>query len=113
MLCGSKDNAYNTFKRGVGCGIYTTNSPEACEYVLNDSKSRVVVVENKQQLSKILKIINNTNVRLIIQYTGQVDDDNNGLVIDVRILLLKIIQIVVIKNIFFKVGIIYQLWCRC
>ena len=37
------------------CGVYTTNSVEACEHVFRDCKSEIVVVENKQQLEKILK----------------------------------------------------------
>ena len=36
--------------RGVGCGIYTTNTAEACKFILEDSKAQIVVVENKQQL---------------------------------------------------------------
>lgn len=38
----------------VSAGIYLTNSPEACSYVLNHSKSEVVCVENQEQLDKIL-----------------------------------------------------------
>jgi long-chain acyl-CoA synthetase len=33
--------------------IYQTNSPEECEYVLENSDSRVVVVEDEEQLAKI------------------------------------------------------------
>ncbi|KAM6216712.1 LOW QUALITY PROTEIN: long-chain-fatty-acid--CoA ligase ACSBG2 [Rhynchocyon petersi] len=52
---------------GLCVGIYTTNSPEACQYVINDAKVNVLLVENYEQLQKILsdrmKI-----VKAIIQY---------------------------------------------
>lgn len=38
-------------------GIYTTNSPDACLYVANDSRANVIVVENQKQLDKILEVI--------------------------------------------------------
>ena len=66
------------------CGVYTTNSVEACEHVFRDCKSEIVVVENKQQLEKILKCKeNNIPIKKIIQYKGQVEDNENGLVISV------------------------------
>ena len=33
-------------------GIYTTNSPEQCQYVAHHSDSQIVVVENREQLEK-------------------------------------------------------------
>ncbi len=70
--------------RGIGCGIYATNSPEACEYVLKDSKSQIVVVENKMQLLKILKAKEKgLQIKKIIQYSGPVENGFDGLVIDV------------------------------
>ena len=45
------------FPSGFAVGIYTTNSPEACFYVANDCEANVIVVENKQQLSKILQVL--------------------------------------------------------
>ena len=41
------------------------------------------MVENKQQLDKIIKVKERTNVRLIIQYSGMVENDYDGLVINV------------------------------
>jgi len=35
-------------------GIYTTNGPDACEYVAKHSDSEVVVVENREHLYKFL-----------------------------------------------------------
>ena len=61
------------FKSGVGCGIYTTNSSEACEYVLKDSQAPIVVVENAYQLNKIVSSKNRTNVKKIIQYSDYSD----------------------------------------
>ena len=37
-------------------GIYATNSPEACHYVAENCEANVIVVENKNQLNKILKV---------------------------------------------------------
>jgi long-chain acyl-CoA synthetase len=40
---------------GITTPIYTTNTPEQCEYIINHSESSIVVVENQAQLGKILK----------------------------------------------------------
>ena len=42
--------------RGLATGIYTTNSPEACQYVAANCEANVLVVENQTQLEKILKV---------------------------------------------------------
>ena len=39
---------------GIAAGIYTTNSPAACQYISNHSAARVVVCENIAQLVKFL-----------------------------------------------------------
>lgn len=44
------------FQRGLATGIYTTNSPEACQYVAANCEANIVVVENQAQLSKILQV---------------------------------------------------------
>ena len=44
------------FSRGLAAGVYTTNSPEACQYVLENCKANIVVVENDKQLQKILQV---------------------------------------------------------
>ncbi|XP_072834125.2 long-chain-fatty-acid--CoA ligase ACSBG2 isoform X1 [Pogona vitticeps] len=41
---------------GFAVGIYTTNSPEACQYVAENCSANVIVVENDKQLQKILEI---------------------------------------------------------
>ena len=43
----------------AGClsvGVYTTNSPEQCWYVLNHSEARVFFVEDEEQLDKALEV---------------------------------------------------------
>lgn len=42
--------------RGLGTGIYTTNTPEACQYVAASSEANILVVENQKQLEKILQV---------------------------------------------------------
>ena len=57
----------------MSTGIYATNSPEACEYVLSDCQANIIVVENHQQLIKILKIWDSLpHLKAIVQYTGEV-----------------------------------------
>jgi long-chain acyl-CoA synthetase len=38
---------------GLPAGIYTTNSPKECEYIINHAEAVVVVVENEDQWAKI------------------------------------------------------------
>lgn len=40
----------------IGNGIYPTSSPEQVEYILNDSGTRVVFVEDDEQLDKVLAV---------------------------------------------------------
>ena len=40
----------------VFSGIYTTNSPEAVRYVVEHSRANLVVVEDQEQLDKVLWI---------------------------------------------------------
>ena len=40
----------------VPAGIYTTSSPEQCEYIANHCEAAVAFVENQEQLSKFLAI---------------------------------------------------------
>ncbi len=68
------------FHSGVSCGIYTTNSVETCEYIIKDSGTRIVVVENQILLEKILKCKETCDIDVIIQYSGDVKDSYNGLV---------------------------------
>lgn len=54
---------------GFAVGIYTTNSPEACQYVAENCKANIIVVENHKQLQKILQIESKLpHLKAIIQY---------------------------------------------
>uniref|UniRef100_A0A8C2HCN4 long-chain-fatty-acid--CoA ligase n=1 Tax=Cyprinus carpio TaxID=7962 RepID=A0A8C2HCN4_CYPCA len=50
---------------GLATGIYTTNSPEACQYVAGNCEANVLVVENNKQLSRKINV--NSNVFSICQ----------------------------------------------
>jgi long-chain-fatty-acid--CoA ligase ACSBG len=41
---------------GIVTGIYTTSSPEACQYIAHDCRANVIVVDTQKQLEKILKV---------------------------------------------------------
>lgn len=41
---------------GITNGIYTTDSPAQVEYLLNDSRSRFILVEDEEQLDKVLEV---------------------------------------------------------
>ncbi|KAF7405424.1 hypothetical protein HZH66_004330 [Vespula vulgaris] len=56
---------------GFAAGIYTTNSPEACQYCAQHSKANIIVVEDSKQLEKILQIKKHlVDLKAIIQYEG-------------------------------------------
>lgn len=57
---------------GLAVGVYTTNSPEACQYVCHHAQCNIIVVENDQQLQKILKVKDDLPyLKAIIQYRGK------------------------------------------
>jgi long-chain acyl-CoA synthetase len=41
---------------GVGVGIYPTNSPEQCAYIINHSDAEFVFVDTKAQLEKLIRV---------------------------------------------------------
>ena len=41
---------------GVPAGIYTTNSPEECEYILNHAEASLLLIENGEQWDKVRKV---------------------------------------------------------
>lgn len=58
--------------RGIAVGIYTTNSPEACQYSAEVSRANIIVVEDEQQLEKIISIrANLPKLKAIVQYSGE------------------------------------------
>ncbi|XP_041643923.1 long-chain-fatty-acid--CoA ligase ACSBG2-like [Cheilinus undulatus] len=57
---------------GLATGIYTTNSPEACQYVAASCDANVLVVENQKQLDKILQIKDQLpHLKAIVMYKGE------------------------------------------
>lgn len=63
------------FAGGLVSGIYTTNNPETCQYIANDSKANIVIVENDMQLQKFLKIRKDLpHLKAIVQYKGKLSD---------------------------------------
>ena len=51
---------------GVTCGIYPTSSPEEIEYVVEHSESKLLFVENEEQVDKVLQIIDTLHVKQIV-----------------------------------------------
>eukprot|EP00042_Codosiga_hollandica_P045216 m.455961 g.455961 ORF g.455961 m.455961 type:complete len:650 (+) comp56971_c0_seq1:90-2039(+) len=59
----------------MAAGIYTTNEPDACMFVLKHSRANACIVENKKQLDKILQVrAQLPDLKVIVQYTGKVDE---------------------------------------
>ncbi len=55
--------------------IYQTNSPEECQYVLENSDSKVVVVEDDEQIEKIRKVRDNLpKLETVVRMTGSSED---------------------------------------
>ncbi len=54
--------------------IYQSNSPEECQYILENSDSRAVVVEDSDQLAKVLEVKDQCpKLEFIIKMTGEGD----------------------------------------
>lgn len=45
------------FTGGIATGVYPTNSPEQCEYILNHSETRIMFCDTKEQTEKVLKVV--------------------------------------------------------
>ncbi|XP_056140333.1 long-chain-fatty-acid--CoA ligase ACSBG2-like [Lampris incognitus] len=57
---------------GLATGIYTTNSPEACQYVAANCNANVLIVENHKQLVKILQVKDQLpHLKAIVQYKDE------------------------------------------
>jgi long-chain acyl-CoA synthetase len=55
--------------------IYQTNSPEECQYVLENSDARAVIVEDDDQLEKVRAVrANCPRLEFVIRMTGHSDD---------------------------------------
>ncbi|XP_056628685.1 long-chain-fatty-acid--CoA ligase ACSBG2 isoform X1 [Triplophysa dalaica] len=65
---------------GFAVGIYTTNSPEACQYVAENCQANILVVENNKQLQKILQIQDKLpHLKAIIQYKDELKEKKPNL----------------------------------
>ena len=64
------------FAGAIPGGIYTTSSPEQCQYIAAHSQAEIVVVEDAGQLAKIKEIRENLpDLKAIVMMTGSDDDD--------------------------------------
>lgn len=64
---------------GLACGIYTTNNPEACQYVCSDANCNIVVVENDAQLQKILQVWDKLPaLKAVVQYLGEISEKRDN-----------------------------------
>jgi long-chain acyl-CoA synthetase len=63
---------------GVGTvGIYQSNLPQDCKYIINHSDSVVIFAENKTQLDKILQIRDELpNIRKVVLFNGEHKGDD-------------------------------------
>ena len=65
---------------GVTVGIYPSNLPADCQYIINHSDAQLIFVENAEQLDKILEVRENlTDLREIVIWDGAGDAANNVL----------------------------------
>ncbi|XP_032089213.1 long-chain-fatty-acid--CoA ligase ACSBG1-like [Thamnophis elegans] len=68
------------FAGGIVSGIYTTNSPEACHYIADDSRANIVVVENQKQLDKIMQIWDRLPyLKAVVMYKDRVSEKHPNL----------------------------------
>ncbi|WP_420642707.1 AMP-dependent synthetase/ligase [Candidatus Leptofilum sp.] len=62
---------------GAPAGIYTTNSPEECKYIVENSESSVILVENQGQWDKIASVRDDIAClkHIVLMRGTEVDDD--------------------------------------
>ncbi|MBI5571359.1 MAG: AMP-binding protein [Desulfomonile tiedjei] len=51
---------------GVTCGVYPTSAPEQIAYVVGHSETRILFVENEEQVDKVLQILPDVELRQVI-----------------------------------------------
>ncbi len=63
---------------GIGTvGIYQSNLPKDCEYIINHSDSKVVFAENQTQLDKLFEIRDDIpEIQKVILFNGECKDDD-------------------------------------
>jgi long-subunit acyl-CoA synthetase (AMP-forming) len=60
---------------GMPAGVYTTSSPEQCQYIAHHSESAVVFTEDAKQTAKFLQVrARLPHLKKIVQWTGSHDD---------------------------------------
>lgn len=62
------------FARCIPVGIYTTNSQSTCEYIVNHSGAKVVVVENRELAQKYYSLVEQNVIEKIIVYADEIGD---------------------------------------
>eukprot|EP00747_Dinoflagellata_sp_TGD_P157496 gnl/TRDRNA2_/TRDRNA2_177743_c3_seq2.p2 gnl/TRDRNA2_/TRDRNA2_177743_c3~~gnl/TRDRNA2_/TRDRNA2_177743_c3_seq2.p2 ORF type:complete len:310 (+),score=45.99 gnl/TRDRNA2_/TRDRNA2_177743_c3_seq2:1050-1979(+) len=66
------------FAGGTPAGIYITNAPEACEYIMSHSKSNALFVDSDMQLQKVLQVKQRcTNLTHIIHWGNDCPADGS------------------------------------
>jgi len=59
------------FAGGFASGIYPTNGPEACKYILEQSNCSILVVEDGRQLDKVWALRDQLpHLKKVVQYSG-------------------------------------------
>ena len=54
---------------GFATGIYQTNTKEACHYIADDSRANIIVVDDEEQLNKVLAIKDDLkHLKAIVRY---------------------------------------------
>ena len=82
---------YLQYSSGLGTGIYTTNSPEACFYIAQSASCNVIVVDDDKQLQKILQIRHRLpHLKAVIQYRGKLKQDYDNVYTVLQNILLDI-----------------------
>jgi len=72
---------------GLSTGIYATNSAETCRSIAASAECAVIVVENDNQLQKIMKVWDELPVlRAVVQYKGTPQSHPGRSVYSVRII---------------------------
>ncbi|MHB8507125.1 MAG: AMP-dependent synthetase/ligase [Candidatus Dormibacteria bacterium] len=68
---------------GAVCvGIYLTNSASQCQYILDHAEVRVALVENREQLAKLLAVrASLPSLKRVVLFSGEVGAAEKGLVV--------------------------------
>ena len=57
-------------------GIYTTNGPDACEYIANHSEAEIIIMEDSTHLAKYVKVKDKVkNIKYFVLYKGKIPED--------------------------------------